>query len=567
MRYSVILSILFALLAPGTVTAQEKTTVTLLLGSKGIEIRFITNGAVPSAVNNLANYKLFELSSSKIEAPLTDRTPFLNAGKLSCDLSLGGYCDLELGSWFDATKSYILVIENFQPNGDRLTVSFKFALTADITGPFDPAEERHQVRVVSQIPIKGSLPMTVERSILRVAPGSQYVMQDKRSRNNVPVKNIDPNKTDSTTITLNLEKSLEAGKVHTLRISQGIVDQNKQTVIASGKVELGGTAPNTDQPKVTFKLSSNSAVGQKSVFDFSGKFTPIRNIYDSAKTSGALWEPSAEVDVGLRSTKSANSIVLSLLRTQYLTVHPKRVVSVPPCRVDPCKDWIPIPTYAGWRATPWYRLSDVKFYIGPRGEFDRKFKRINALGNIRFDFDFHRLFGSVSQERNYILNDLVGSTNYKADLKTKSSQLEGINFGWKFVPYLSTNFGGHVNNETVKKTIKGQELSVVVPQHGILRFYGGFVGSLEWRTFSIPTTLTLDDSIIYMATREKIGYTTDSGVFLRQVRGFQPHFSTSLDFAIDSARHYSFNITYEDGRVAPNFEYLNKLTSGIKVLY
>jgi hypothetical protein len=79
--------------------------------------------------------------------------------------------------------------------------------------------------------------------------------------------------------------------------------------------------------------------------------------------------------------------------------------------------------------------------------------------------------------------------------------------------------------------------------------------------------LTLDESVVYLATREQIGYTTDDGVFLRSIRGVHPHFKTSVDLAFDPAKHYSLTFAYENGRLAPNFEYLNKFTSGIKVKY
>jgi hypothetical protein len=34
-----------------------------------------------------------------------------------------------------------------------------------------------------------------------------------------------------------------------------------------------------------------------------------------------------------------------------------------------------------------------------------------------------------------------------------------------------------------------------------------------------------------------------------------------------SSKRYSFNVSYENGRKAPNFECLNKFTTGIKVVY
>jgi hypothetical protein len=73
--------------------------------------------------------------------------------------------------------------------------------------------------------------------------------------------------------------------------------------------------------------------------------------------------------------------------------------------------------------------------------------------------------------------------------------------------------------------------------------------------------------MIELALPEMIGFTTSSGVAFRRLSGIQPHTKASIDFSFDPAKHYSWNVTYENGRAAPNFEYLNKVSSGIKVIY
>jgi hypothetical protein len=135
--------------------------------------------------------------------------------------------------------------------------------------------------------------------------------------------------------------------------------------------------------------------------------------------------------------------------------------------------------------------------------------------------------------------------------------------------------GRRAYSETVDKEITVQvngqpttvKTSVNVPEFTIARATAGFFNTFEWFTFNIPTTLTLDESLMFIGSREFTGFTNDEGAFLRSVRGFHPLFKTSLDFAIDPGRHYNFNITWENGRTPPNFEYLNKVTSGLKVIY
>jgi hypothetical protein len=206
-----------------------------------------------------------------------------------------------------------------------------------------------------------------------------------------------------------------------------------------------------------------------------------------------------------------------------------------------------------WRATPWYKPSDVEFTVGPKAEFDRNFKRKNVLGSLRFDLNFHRWLGTIAKKRQ-ILEDSYG--------KATSSQIV-LNSGWKLVPFLAFDFGGHVNNETVSK--KGK--SVFVPRHKIFRTYLGFVSTIEWNTFGLPTSLNLDESWVYLAASEMVGFTTDAGVGFRRLHGFHPRSKVTLDFAFDPSKHYTFNVGYENGRLAPNFEYLNKMTAGIRVAY
>ena len=118
-----------------------------------------------------------------------------------------------------------------------------------------------------------------------------------------------------------------------------------------------------------------------------------------------------------------------------------------------------------------------------------------------------------------------------------------------------------------KELADGQTVSLVVPRHKILRGYVGFTGTAEWRVGSVPMTLTFDESLVYIGARETIGFPTDTGVGSRQLRGFHPHLKTEWSIAFDPAKRYNFTVTYENGRLAPNFEYLNKVSSGIKVQY
>jgi hypothetical protein len=186
------------------------------------------------------------------------------------------------------------------------------------------------------------------------------------------------------------------------------------------------------------------------------------------------------------------------------------------------------------------------------------------LAEARFDFDFYRWHGSVSERRKLILADLKTCTSGNAKCKQINSEadyLDGPDFGFSVVPYLELDGGAHANNETVSNT--KPVASETVPRHGIFRLYAGSTAEVDYRWL----TVKLDGALIEVARPEIIGYTTTAGVALRHVSGIQPHFKASVDWRLDPASHYSLNITYENGRAAPNFEYLNKVTSGIKLIY
>lgn len=158
-----------------------------------------------------------------------------------------------------------------------------------------------------------------------------------------------------------------------------------------------------------------------------------------------------------------------------------------------------------------------------------------------------------------------------AEKTKKAGLLKDFTHGFEIVPYLAFHFGGHINEETFSFIDKSKKppvtTSVIVPRHAIFRTYVGVKTKFEWRLLSLPMSLTLDENMLHLATREQIGVVTTKEVFLRQLKGFHHRGKASLDFALDPNKHYSFTLTYENGRLAPNLEYLSKFSSGIKIPY
>jgi hypothetical protein len=110
-------------------------------------------------------------------------------------------------------------------------------------------------------------------------------------------------------------------------------------------------------------------------------------------------------------------------------------------------------------------------------------------------------------------------------------------------------------------------LNVFVPRHKIFRIYTGFNATFKQKLIYLPMTITFDESLIYLGATETIGFKTKTGVGLRRLNGFHHRSVVTWGVSFDPAKHWNFVVTYENGRKAPNFEYLNKLTTGFKVLY
>jgi hypothetical protein len=478
--------------------------------------------------------------------------------------------DLTLLRPLEYGKTYELIVTGLDspedPSATKISVSLPASPSAKIVNSLD-AFRRNEIRIVSDTnSVLSSGNLGVDVRTLRLRSDAMGIVEKistipaQRGQNSIP-----PNQ-----ITLRLSKKLQDNRTYELTAT-GITDGSQPISGIKGRIKFPGLPLPPDDPKWDVNLSSETAVAQKPQFNLTANINPRSP--ERLDRKGWVWQPNVRIDVGIGDTKSDNSItfdspfVRSLIQPPYFA-NPNE----PPAMIDVRESKRQrgkvnsengqIPHYKDWSDTPWLHLSDVTFSLGPKLETDRKFKRFNTVGSLGFDFHFPRLMGSIKQRRNLLKRDLKHK-----DESDNEADLVVLKHGFTFVPYLFFDFGAHANNENVKKTVDNKELSLLVPRHAIARSIVGFKANLEWSTFSIPTTLSLNESVFFLGVGEKIGYSTDQGVFLRELKGFQPHFKTSLDFAFDSAKHYSFDVTFENGRQAPNFEYLNKITAGIRVLY
>lgn len=572
MRFRLAISTLFFVLLNTLCAYAQNNAVVTISDSKTITLKINSTTPLPReftqrSARRIDTYKLYEIETPDPDKPCVYERcirvwdSFLDSSKPPvCQ----GDCEqitLNLARNLPQQGSFLLVVSNLEATGKAGKVGFKVNPTAEIIGPWDAYQRRREFRVKSNVPLTPTTSINVTRTIHRLSPDSMNVVAVTKQ---VEASLLPSNTTPSAKLmhSFRFKKKLLEGNEYDFSIPTGLVDSAGQNVVATGKLKIPGASTPPDDPKISATLSSVSAKKQKSVFDWVFKYKPLRSV--KAFTWGetpVYFEPEINVDMGLRSTKSNNSI------TFYLPLTAKYSLQEPySCKADPhdpnqCKAFNSsnIPSFASWSRTPWNRFASTKLYLGPKLEFDRTFARRNILGSARLDFLLYRWMGSVSHKRGLISKDIG---------EEKAATLEGINTGLKITPYISFDFGGHVNNETVEKELAaGQTVSLMVPRHKILRGYVGFTGAVEWRVWSVPMTLTFDESLVYIGTRETIGFTTDTGVSSLQLRGFHPHLKTEWAIAFDPAKRYNFTVTYENGRLAPNFEYLNKVSTGIKVQY
>lgn len=324
-----------------------------------------------------------------------------------------------------------------------------------------------------------------------------------------------------------LDRGLPAGQTNSVSLFGSAIP-------AEGKIDLSGAPKNDTDAFILAKASSVAAVHQAPVFTLSGNLAPFHPALKAVFWGPVRVDPSVVFDVGLRSTKTANSITVPApFSRTFLFGLPK------------------IPINGDYRDKPTSDPVGMTISLGPRYETDRTFRRVNVLGEMRAEFYLHRLSHSVEALQ---ARASAQSPKYR-------DFVNGPLAGFQFTPYVQLDSGAHANNETV--TNSTSHANEIVPEHSIVRIYGGLLSRIQFGRFQF----TCDSSVLKMFSGETIGFTTSKGVALRNLTGVHPHNKPDFAMFVDRAHHYALDVTWENGRSAPNFEYLNTVNAGIKVVY
>jgi hypothetical protein len=569
--------------------AQTSFRATVAEGSKQLIVETRTTGQVPPNLVNIlsdkSRYRIFQISVDDPEHPGSTPLNFNSVaddGAIFCNTGTG-VCLVNLRNPI-APGNYVIKVDglgSFAANSsDAVPIFFGLKPPQSIPGAGGPATtaaivssidgRRNKVRVQSKSPITANPQLNVNDTTLRISPDKTKVVPQNTV---IPANVEDPQNPGNAAgaastakeFTVLLDNGLSKARTHNLNIPNGIVDSNGAAVKTEGSVEIPGLPKPPDALNFELRLSSEAANHVKPFFNLSAKYDaqdqiPVRgHCFLSVNSLPCYWQPQIAADVGLGETKSKNSIVVdlpfrSIIYNTQLETFSSNDENI--FRIDDDAGEIAIPTYYGWKHTPLYR-GDVYFFFGPKFESDRRFARVNALGSLRLDFRMHRLLGSIAQKRGL----LSGGAPFGLS-KQQLSQVE-IKSGFSLVPTIGVDFGRKVTAEVLTKN----SLRRVIPQNSIFRAFGGFKGVLEFQLFTFPMSLTLDEKLMYLADPETVGTIIGSRIDVRRVKGFHHRGVLSFDAFLNQTRRYSFNVTYENGRSTPNFEYLSKISAGFRVVY
>ncbi len=454
-----------------------------------------------------------EMKATDVTTSYIDASQVTRAGQ--------GLVQVPLTRPLSAANSYLIVVQGIGTKG-RVVAKLEPKGTIFSTEPTLVAE---RVKVTAPIAFANR-------------PGENVVLERKKATEKDGHATLSPEsitaritQLDTDGLVLDLGHRLPAG-TNTLSTS-GLKDSFGNAIPAQGAIEVPSAPLNESDAYVLVKLAANAAVHQAPIFTLTGNVAPLHPPAHSVFWGSVRVDPSVAIDVGLRSTKSANSVIV-----------PAPFSSV---RVS----GLPSALREGEVRSTKHSPYATQFSYGPRIETDKEFKRLNSLGEFRWEL--------------YLPQLSRGMTAFRAKLSSEQPELRDFLElpvrGFTFAPYFQFDGGAHVNEETVTNTTTSQ--SVTVPSHYIARTYFGIKGTVElWRT-----STDVDASYLNMIDQETIGFTTTTEALLRRVQGWQPHSKVGFNLFLDQAKHSAFNITFENGRTAPNFEYLNKVDVGFKIIY
>lgn len=432
-------------------------------------------------------------------------------GKITVDADVKTV-DILLRKPLHAGTHYIFSIRH--SDQDKLEVSF--SNTTSIITP-DPTKIRSVLMVKSAVN-------------LRAVPGQPVTVSRAVAEGPAPMAETYPatiNRVEADGIVLVLQKELPSGKSNPLQLeAKGLTDNYATAVKIQGKVQ-GAPAVSKDISNafVTTQLSAMAAVHSAPTFSGTGAIAPWHPASRMIWLPGKMvLDPAVNFDVGSANANSSNSVIIPSQFSRAFTPS------------APSSEGYPIA---------------LETTFGPRAEFDTQWGGVNLLGEGRAEFYIRQFSHSVDVQKAVIA---AGNPGIRDLLELPMN-------GYSIVPYVQVDAGGHLNSQSISNPTGHP--AVDIPKYDISRLYLGIQVLAQLGRNNV----SLDASYIDLFLTETVPYTTNEIVYSRSLSGFQPHSKLTYSYTFDDAKHFAGLISWEDGRSAPTFRYLNKVTAGLQVTY
>jgi hypothetical protein len=393
-----------------------------------------------------------------------------------------------------------------------------------------------------------------------------------------------------------LTDPLTAAQAGALQLtSQGLADNYKTDIHASSKGQPAATntasgtpgqSPSTPagantgsgaagQPTSAYfnlQFSATAAVHSTPTFRANGQLSPWNgnHMIDVSRGKAVYFDPVVNFDVGTNNSKSANTVTLPSPFTHDFTLRGNdRVLQAMrsncmPGSLQHCGDFNNMKSV---------KYSSLNTSFGPREEFDTLYGGTNLLGEARLDlypsFWYHPAAkekaaqGTAASDISASKDSISGldKSTIRAGNPAIRSQLKKPDGGWTIAPYLKYVGGGHVTAQTI--TNSGTNPAAVIPKYDISRLYLGLVFAGSYKLSSV----NFEGSWVDMSNRETAPFTLNKVIYAKNVSGWQPHFLGTYSFSLDPAKRVSISFSWENGRTAPSFAYVNTATGGLQLQF
>ena len=498
--------------------------VWLLLAAAGAPVPagWFTDSSSPGEI--IQNYKIYEVTNanSSIESFNDVSSQFLDmSGQIQ--IRLKSRMTVPLRQPLHSDRSYLIEAKDAHGNVLNATIAASPSLASS-----DAKHLRNALYVNANVPLKTTY--TANAVTVTYDPG-----QGKKTV--YPARVLGARQ--SLGLEIWMDEPLPAGLSNSLQLTvNGITDLYGVAVPISGPLPSAPSAP-ADATKdfISIQLSAIAAVHSAPTFSATGAFAPLHIAKNAVVLPGLIHlDPAITFDTGSANAKTTNTVTLpSQFVRPFLLGLPR-----PPQKLADLDSRKPS------------KISVLNAIGGVRAEFDTQYGGTNLMGEGRAELYLSKLYVTANARTAAVS---AANPSIRSTLNLPAN-------GWSITPYVQYDGGGHVTSQSISNAAAGLP-KVDIPTYSISRIYFGSQATVQYGISSV----TLDGSWFELFLVETAPFTINNVVSSRTVSGLQPHAKGTYNISLDQEKHFSGSISWENGRSAPSFEYLNKVTLGIQVVY